>query len=86
MPISKQEQARLKTFGANVRRERCAKDLTQDKLAELASISTRNLQKVEAGQLNILLTTTIRIQLALRCPWKRLMPSAAAVEKIPSLR
>jgi len=73
--LSKNEQTRLRTFGANVRRERSAQGLTQDKLAELASISTRNLQKVEAGQLNILLTTTIRIQLALRCSWKRLMPS-----------
>jgi transcriptional regulator with XRE-family HTH domain len=73
--LNKNEQARLRTFGANVRRERSAQGLTQDKLAELASISTRNLQKVEAGQLNILLTTAIRIQLALRCSWKRLMPS-----------
>jgi transcriptional regulator with XRE-family HTH domain len=73
--LNKNEQARLRTFGANVRRERSAQGLTQDKLAELASISTRNLQKVEAGQLNILFTTTIRIQLALRCSWKRLMPS-----------
>jgi transcriptional regulator with XRE-family HTH domain len=75
VPISKKEYARLKAFGSNVRRERSSQGLTQNKLAELASISTRNLQKVEAGQLNILLTTTIRIQLALRCPWKRLMPS-----------
>jgi transcriptional regulator with XRE-family HTH domain len=75
VPISKKESARLKTFGANVRRERSARGLTQDKLAEAASISTRNLQKVEAGQLNILLTTAIRIQLALRCSWKQLMPS-----------
>jgi len=73
--LSKNEQARLRTFGANVRRERSVQGLTQDKLAELASISTRNLQKVEAGQLNILLTTAIRIQLGIRCPWKRLMPS-----------
>jgi len=75
MPLSKREQARLETFGANVRRERNAKGLTQETLAELATISTRNLQKVEAGQINILLTTAIRIQLALRCPWKRLMPA-----------
>jgi transcriptional regulator with XRE-family HTH domain len=74
VPISQKESARLKTFGANVRRERSTRGLTQDKLAEMASISTRNLQKVEAGQLNILLTTAIRIQLALRCSWKQLMP------------
>jgi transcriptional regulator with XRE-family HTH domain len=58
----------------NIRRERSAKRLTQEKLAELAGISTRNLQKVEAGELNILVTTAMRIQLGLRCPWKRLMP------------
>ena len=74
MPLNKTEAARLKVFGANVRRERTAKNLTQEKLAELAGISTRNLQKVEAGQLNILVTTAIRLQLGLRCSWKRLMP------------
>ena len=61
-------------FGDNVRRERCSQGLTQDKLAELAEISTRNLQKVEAGELNILFTTIVRIQLALKCAWKKLMP------------
>jgi transcriptional regulator with XRE-family HTH domain len=75
VPISEKEKARLKAFGANVRRERTSRGLTQDRLAEAASINTRNLQKVEAGQINILLTTAIRIQLALRCPWKNLMPS-----------
>lgn len=62
-------------FGSRVRRERTAKRLTQERLAGMASISNRNLQKVEAGQINILLTTAIRIQLALRRPWRRLMPS-----------
>jgi transcriptional regulator with XRE-family HTH domain len=61
-------------FGDNVRRERYALGLTQDKLAELAEISTRNLQKVEAGELNVLFTTTVRIQMALKCAWKKLMP------------
>ena len=64
----------MKVFGDNVRRERCARNLTQDQLAELAEISTRNLQKVEAGELNILFTTVVRIQLALKCVWKKLMP------------
>jgi transcriptional regulator with XRE-family HTH domain len=68
------ERQRLKVFGDNVRRERCAQGLTQDQLAERAEISTRNLQKVEAGELNILFTTIVRIQLALKCAWKKLMP------------
>ena len=75
MPLSRKERTRLRTFGANVRRERYAKGLTQEELAERAEISTRNLQKVEAGQLNILLTTVVRIQLGLRSNWKKLMPS-----------
>jgi predicted transcriptional regulator len=74
VPLSAKERQRLKVFGDNVRRERCSQGLTQDKLAELAEISTRNLQKVEAGELNILFTTIVRIQLALKCAWKKLMP------------
>jgi len=73
--ISKKEWKRIQIFGANVRRERVRKGMTQDDLAERAEIATRNLQKIEAGQINVLLTTAFRIQLGLRCPWKRLAPS-----------
>lgn len=73
MSLSAKEQRRLNAFGANVRRERCTRGLTQDQLAERAEIATRNLQKVEAGQLNILLTTVLRIQKGLRCSWRALM-------------
>jgi len=71
--ISRKEWKRIKVFGANVRRERVRKGMTQDALAERAEIATRNLQKIEAGEINILLTTAFRIQLALGCPHKRLM-------------
>jgi transcriptional regulator with XRE-family HTH domain len=64
---------RIKVFGANVRRERMRIGMTQDKLAERAKIATRNLQKIEAGQINYLFTTASRIQLGLRCSWKRLV-------------
>ena len=75
MAISKKEWKRIKVFGANVRRERVRRKLTQDSLAERAEIATRNLQKIEAGEINLLLTTVFRIQLALRCSYKSLMPS-----------
>ena len=74
MPLSKKEWIRIRVFGASVRRERVRKRMTQEALAERAEIATRNLQKIEAGEINILLTTAFRIQLGLRCPWKRLMP------------
>ena len=48
--------------------------MTQEELAEKANLATRNLQKVEAGEINLLLTTAFRIQLALGCPWSRLAP------------
>jgi transcriptional regulator with XRE-family HTH domain len=73
--ISRKEWKRIAVFGASVRRERVRKGLTQDELAERAEIATRNLQKIEAGEINILLTTAFRIQLALACPYKRLMPA-----------
>ncbi len=74
MPLRKKEWNRLKVYGANVRRERVRKGWTQEKLAEESEIATRNLQKIEGGEINVLLTTAFRIQLALRCSWKRLGP------------
>jgi transcriptional regulator with XRE-family HTH domain len=61
-------------FGANVRRERTARAITQERLAEQAELNTRTMQKIEAGDINILLTTICRIQRALSCSWEKLMP------------
>jgi transcriptional regulator with XRE-family HTH domain len=74
VPSARGETAELTRFGANVRRERTAKGLTQERLAELAELNIRTLQKIEAGQLNILLTTVLRLQRALGCAWQKLMP------------
>lgn len=68
-PISSQ----LKTFGANVRRIRNECGMTQEKLAELADLNIRTVQKIEAGQTNILITTASRIQKALGCDWGMLL-------------
>ncbi len=69
MPLSAEQRRQLKSFGANLRRERTAKNLTQEKLAEKADLFPRTIQKIEAGRLNILLTTILRIQKALGCSW-----------------
>jgi transcriptional regulator with XRE-family HTH domain len=63
----------LAAFGANGRRERVARSLTQEKLAELMDVNPRTIQKIEAGKLNILLTTILRLQKALNCSWDSLM-------------
>jgi transcriptional regulator with XRE-family HTH domain len=73
VPLSKQAAAELKQFGANVRRERVLRGVTQERLAELADLNLRTIQKIEAGKINILITTVIRIQRALACPWTKLL-------------
>lgn len=73
MPLDQKQAGQLKRFGANVRRERMRRGMTQEKLAEAAELNSRTLQKIEAGHVNILLTTVLRIQKALRCAWEDLV-------------
>ena len=74
MPQKSTILAALPLFGANVRRERIARQLTQEKLAELTDLNIRTVQKIEAGEINILITTACRIQKAMNCSWDRLLP------------
>jgi transcriptional regulator with XRE-family HTH domain len=57
----------LVEFGKRVRSLRRAQGLTEEQLAEAADLNPRTVQKIEAGQINILLTTLVRIQSALNC-------------------
>ena len=68
-----QIQKELKRFGGNLRRERVARNITQEKLADLAQLNVRTVQKIEAGQTNILITTAKRIQKAIGCQWESLL-------------
>jgi len=70
---SKTIPQQLKRFGENLRRERMARKMTQEKLAELADLNIRTLQKIEAGQTNILVTTAMRLRRALGCTWGPIM-------------
>jgi transcriptional regulator with XRE-family HTH domain len=63
----------LRLFGGNLRRERIARQITQEELAELADLNIRTVQKIEAGQTNILVTTAVRLRNALGCPWDALL-------------
>ena len=73
MPQDKQQANQLRNFGDNMRRIRVSKSITQEKLAELAGLNIRTIQKIEAGDINILLTTVLRIKDALGCEWKHLL-------------
>jgi DNA-binding XRE family transcriptional regulator len=57
----------------NVRRERMARKITQEKLAEAVDLNIRTIQKIEAGHVNILLTTVLRLKKALGCQWEDLL-------------
>ena len=72
MPQDRQIEAALKVFGRNIRRQRTAACMTQERLAELANLNIRTVQKVEAGQVNLLITTVVRIARALDCSLDKL--------------
>lgn len=73
VPLSPSEQKALRLFGAAVRRERTALGMTQERLAELTRLHLRTVQKIEAGDINVLITTVQRIQKTLGCAWESLM-------------
>lgn len=73
MSLNQEQSELLKAVGGNVRRLRLRAKLTQEGLAERVEINPRTVQKIEAGRLNILVTTLARLQVALDCRWEELM-------------
>ena len=73
MPTRSAEARLIRTLGANLRRERTARGLTQERLAELADLNPRTVQKIEAGDITILVTTLQRLRAPRGCEWKRLL-------------
>lgn len=47
--------------------------MTQEKLAELADLAPRVVQKIEAGQITVLISTLRRIRKALGCSYEKLL-------------
>ncbi len=64
----------LKELGGNIRRIRTSLGMTQELLAELVEINARNVRRIEAGEINLLITTVARIRRALGCTWDELVP------------
>lgn len=74
MSKSKALSTQIKQLGDSVRRERMGKGMTQEQLAEFADLNIRNVQRIEAGEIDVLLSTIARIRKALGCPWEKLIP------------
>jgi DNA-binding XRE family transcriptional regulator len=64
----------LKQLGDNIRRNRAAQRISQQQLAECAELDIRTVQRIEAGEVNVLLITTVRLAKALGCSLDRLLP------------
>ncbi|MDB6034089.1 MAG: transcriptional regulator [Verrucomicrobiales bacterium] len=54
------------------------KAITQERLAEMTELNPRTIQKIEAGSINLLLTTIVRIRKALKCSWEMLLGKASS--------
>ncbi len=73
MPLTQAQHRQLRQLGDAVRRERVRAGWTQEQLAEKTELNPRTIQKIEAGSLNLLITTVARLQTALECPWTSLL-------------
>ena len=79
-PYGVVKDALRKTLGANVRRERTARRISQDELAARCGLNPRTIAKIEAGEIGLLPQTLDRIQRAIGCTFQN-----GAIEK-PKLK
>lgn len=66
--MSKETSAHA-VLGRTLARLRANAHLTQERVAELAGIDTRSLQRVEAGEWNISIDYLDKLRQALGCRW-----------------
>jgi transcriptional regulator with XRE-family HTH domain len=52
---------------------RDTRGLTQEKLAELADVHYRTIQKIEGGEMLMRIATLFRLRTALKCSWDDLL-------------
>jgi len=76
--LTKLQQKQLAILGANICHERMRREMTQERLAELMELNVRTVQKIEAGQTNVLIMTTLRFKKALKCDRRALRPLCGA--------
>jgi transcriptional regulator with XRE-family HTH domain len=73
VPLSPDEKKFLGRLGSNLKRARSKSTLTQQQIADSAELDIRTVQKIKAGELNILITTAARLKQALGCEWEDLL-------------
>jgi ribosome-binding protein aMBF1 (putative translation factor) len=80
LPHGTAKEALRKTLGANVRRERTARRISQEELASRCELNPRTIAKIEAGEIGIRPETLDRIERAIGCTFNN-----GAIEK-PKLK
>ena len=75
LPLGPARETALKFIGGNIRRERTACLMSQEKLATAAGINVRTVAKIEAGQLNVRPETLENIRRAIGCSLSKLLGS-----------
>jgi transcriptional regulator with XRE-family HTH domain len=62
----------LKRIGANIRAERARKGYSQEKFAEIASVHTNYIGKIERGEQNLTVKKLVEISNALGVSFERI--------------
>jgi len=75
-PASTPPETAAKRLGAAVRRQRKAKKLTQEKLAERADLSTNYVGNIERGEYDVTVSTLRRVAAAMGCTASALLDAA----------
>ena len=65
-PIEAQIRAAVGALAWNVREWRTFRGATINRIAEVAELHPRTIQKIEAGEENVSLTTIVRVAFALK--------------------
>ncbi len=71
----------LKAFGANARRLRLKRKLTQEQLAELSGLHPNYIGGIERGERNLSLVNIVRLTRALQCRIGDLFTSVSTTDK-----
>jgi len=75
-PASASSETVAKRLGVAVRRQRKAKKLTQEVLAERADLSTNYIGNIERGEYDVTVSTLRRVAVALGCTTSALLDAA----------
>jgi transcriptional regulator with XRE-family HTH domain len=64
--VKERYQKHLRAFGANIRRLRRAKDITQEQLSDVSGVSINSINILEKGDLNPTFATIVALADALK--------------------